>query len=97
MGDGIGDFAFWIAMGGLFLGITCGPIGRGLGRWIEAKARARGLTPDVEDRLAEVDRLQQRLAETEERLDFTERVLAQHRIARTDEADTPPEAVPVAQ
>jgi Tfp pilus assembly protein PilO len=63
--------------------IICWPIVRALARRLEGRA---GLSPalqeDLEDmhhRLAELDGLQQRVSELEERLDFAERMLAQPR------------------
>ena len=97
MGDGIGDFAFWLAVGFFSLGVSFGPIGRAVGRWIESKSRPQGLSPEWEDRLAEMDGLDRRLAEVEERLDFAERLLAQQRTQVLDDADTPPEQLPAAR
>jgi hypothetical protein len=48
-------------------------------KWIEAKAGAP--TMDVEALHAELDEMRRRLAETEERLDFTERMLTKQREA----------------
>lgn len=81
MGDGIGDFVFWLAIGFAALGLTFGPVGRGLGRWIESRSSAGRAEPDEADgaRQADVNALTARLAELEERLDFTERMLAQQR------------------
>ncbi len=80
MGDGIGDFAFWLAVGFAALGIFFGPVGKALGRWIESAAhRQDGGSPEVEQRLQEFERMGQRIGELEERLDFTERMLAQQR------------------
>ncbi len=42
------------------------------------------LRHDLEDRLTEVDLLSARVAELENRLDFTDRLLAQHRPTATD-------------
>jgi hypothetical protein len=82
MGDGIGDMAFWLAVGFAALGIFFGPLGRALGRRIEGGARpTETLSPEVEARLLDVDQMRQRLGELEERLDFTERMLAQQREA----------------
>jgi len=60
--------------------IICWPLARALARRLEGKP---GLTPalqqdldDVHHRLAEVDVLQQRITDLEERLDFAERLLA---------------------
>jgi len=60
-----------------------GPIGRAIAQRITA-GRRRALThdPDTAEhqhRAAELDELQRRLAEVEERLDFTERVLSERR------------------
>jgi hypothetical protein len=81
MGDGIGVFGFWLAIGFAALGLSFGPVGRGLGRWIESRTAGGRGEPDENTamRLAEIDALTHRLAELEERLDFTERLLAQHR------------------
>lgn len=63
--------------------IICWPIVRALARRLEARP---GLSPalqedfeDMHHRLAEMDGLQQRVSELEERLDFAERMLAQPR------------------
>ena len=77
MGDGIGDFAFWLAIGLFSLVVSFGPIGRAVGRWIESKSRPSGLPPEWEDRPAEMEGLERRLAEAEERPDVAERLLAQ--------------------
>jgi transposase-like protein len=100
MGDGIGDFAFWLAVGLGSLGLCFGPIGRALGEWIQAHSRRLAPAPDDDPARAEdaarLEALESRLVELEERLDFTERVLAQSRQAQLDGADTPPEALPAA-
>jgi transposase-like protein len=100
MGDGIGDFAFWLAVGAGSAGLLFGPIGRALGDWIQAHSRRLAPEPDDEAARAEdaarLEALESRLVELEERLDFTERVLAQSRQAQIEEADTPPEALPAA-
>jgi len=93
MGDGIGDFAFELSIGAIGLALLLGPVGRGLGKWIESKIRPgrRGLPQDVEARLAEVDIMEHRVGEMEERLEFAERCLAQTRLPAPIEVDTPPE------
>lgn len=60
--------------------IVCWPLARALARRLEGRS---GLTPPIQGdldqihhRLAEVDTLQQRVTELEERLDFAERLLA---------------------
>ena len=59
------------------------PIMRAFGRRLEGKGAADpALRADVEQvhaRLAEMDALQARISELEERVDFTERLLAQNR------------------
>lgn len=94
MGDGIGDFAFWLALGLTGLGLTFGPIGTALGRWIESWSHPRRAELDetVAARLAELEALGQRLMELEERVDFAERMLVEARKPALPEADTPPEA-----
>jgi hypothetical protein len=93
MGDGIGDLAFWLAVGLVGLGFTFGPIGQAVGRWIESRTRREGLpSSELEGRLAELDQMTTRLAEVEERLDFAERLLARGR-SEAGGVDTPPEAV----
>jgi Tfp pilus assembly protein PilO len=73
--------------------IICWPLARALARRLEGKP---GLTPalqqdldDVHHRLAEVDALQQRITDLEERLDFAERLLA-----RGDSQATLPRGTP---
>ncbi len=72
--------------------VLSGPVGKALAEWIRdwsrtdeqwmaMKAAKHGvvLGGDSERLLAEVDELKRRLAEVEERLDFTERLLAKDR------------------
>lgn len=82
----------------LVIGVTIvlsGPVGKALAEWIRGwtrtdqqwmamKAAKHGvaLGGDAERLLAEVDELKRRLAEAEERLDFTERLLAKDRDAQ---------------
>ena len=54
-------------------------------------ARDPDLEAQLEARLAEVDQLQSRLNELENRLDFAERLLAQHRAPQAVGAATPGE------
>jgi len=60
--------------------IVCWPIARALARRLEGRpSLTPALQQDLEDmhhRLADVDGLQQRVSELEERLDFAERLLA---------------------
>ena len=75
--------------------VLSGPVGRALAEWIRAwsktdeqwiafKAAKQGIplggtAADTEHLLAEIDELRRRLTEAEERLDFTERLLAKER------------------
>jgi hypothetical protein len=74
--------------------VLSGPVGKALAEWIRGwsrtdeqwlamKAAKHGvvLGGDGERLLAELDELKRRLTEAEERLDFTERVLAKERDA----------------
>ena len=72
--------------------VLTGPVGKALAEWIRGwsktdehwmamKATKHGVALGGEsDLLAEVDELKRRLAEVEERLDFTERLLAKDRV-----------------
>src|SRR5437773_7074669 len=72
--------------------VLAGPVGKALAEWIRGwsktdeqwmamKAAKHGvvLGGDTERLLAELDELKRRVAEAEERLDFTERLLAKER------------------
>lgn len=67
----------------LFLGsgvlVLRGPVGRALARKIEGRTGGPEDLSSIEDRLADVDVLRQRMGELEERVDFAERLLAQAR------------------
>ena len=88
MNDSIGSFGFWIAIGLINMAFW-GAMTPVLKAWAE---RIRGSVPpsaDIEARLealeatrpvtGETDLVYRRIAELEERLDFTERLLAQGR------------------
>ena len=84
MGDGLGDFAFWAAIGVIGLALLNGPIGRA----VAARLQGRKAASADEGRVRESRREwriwskpQARLAEIEERLDFNERMLASQRDA----------------
>ncbi|MBK8005590.1 MAG: hypothetical protein IPK12_17125 [Gemmatimonadetes bacterium] len=76
------------------------PLVRAWARRIEGGVAGAG-TGELEElraRVQELEARELRLVELEERLDFTERLLArQDRRALPDEADTPPEALPAAR
>ncbi|MGE0352742.1 MAG: hypothetical protein AB7Q69_05815 [Gemmatimonadales bacterium] len=82
-GTELGEFAMYLAVGLASLGLFFGPIGRGLGRWIESRVR-----PGSGDERERTEVLEGRLQELEERLDFTERLLAQER-ERLPDVNTP--------
>lgn len=59
--------------------ILRGPLGRALGERIGGGSRDMDAGPEVEHLRAELDEVRMRLTDVEERLDFTERVLANER------------------
>jgi hypothetical protein len=84
MGDGLGDFAFWGAIGVIGLALLNGPIGRALAARLQGRKAAppdEGKLRELEVRVADLEQSQARLAEVEERLDFNERMLASQRDA----------------
>lgn len=92
---------FWIAIAVLGGGLLLGPLGQALARYIEAHGRMLGAVTsvtdeDTEHRLARLEEMEARVVELEERLEFTERLLAQQRALPRPEADTPPEPVAAA-
>lgn len=88
MGDGIGDFAFWIAVGAMGIGfwVAMTPLIKALADRVRGPGR---IPADLEARIealeatrpitGETDAVYHRMAELEERLDFAERLLAQER------------------
>lgn len=69
-------------LGGLAWIMFRGPIGKAIGAMLDGPAGSDPMlaarVADLEDRLAEVSLETQRFMEIEDRLDFTERLLAQH-------------------
>ncbi|HEY7479137.1 MAG TPA: hypothetical protein VH680_01365 [Gemmatimonadales bacterium] len=69
-----------VALSLLAATIILWPVMRALGRRLEARGggdpAVRAELEQLQQRLGEVDHLQQRVAELEERIDFTERMLA---------------------
>ncbi len=59
--------------------ILGGPVGKALGQRIAGKSAAGDRSVETDELRGDVEDLRHRLTEMEERLDFTERVLAQHR------------------
>ena len=96
----MGDFAFWLAVGFFALGLTFGPIGKAIARLIEALAARLsgaalgapgGALDGVLRRVQELDGVERRLLEVEERLDFAERLLTSGSRNEPGGVDTPPE------
>jgi hypothetical protein len=79
---GAGELAMFLAIGAAAIGVLFGPIGSALARRIGGRPEPDDARAEIEEMragvTAEVDRLRDRVAEVEERLDFTERLLAQH-------------------
>jgi hypothetical protein len=92
-----GAFAFWLAVGLASLGFMFSPLASAIAHRIES--RGGRAVPDsvreqlerLENRVVELEVVEQRLLEVEERLDFAERMLTSGRPAATHEVDTPPE------
>ena len=85
LGEG---FAIPTALFGVVGGtiVLRGPLGKALARRLEG-APPLGDGPPAEELLAELDELRARVLELEERVDFSERLLARHRepVAGTEE------------
>lgn len=65
--------------GATAVGLAFSPVGRALAERIRGKGHAvAGPDPDT---LAEIDQLRQELTDVQERLDFAERLMTQHREA----------------
>jgi hypothetical protein len=77
--SGAGELAMFLAIGAAAVAMLFGPIGSALARRIGGRpepGEARAEIEEMRTRVtAEVDDLQSRLAEVEERLDFAERLL----------------------
>jgi hypothetical protein len=71
-----------VALGGVAWILFRGPVGKAIAGMLEGHAvedpMLASRIADLEDRLAEVSLETQRFLEIEDRLDFTERLLAQH-------------------
>ncbi len=77
------DVAMWIAIGattvagsGFLAAIFLGPVGRALGSRLAGKQGNVGDADEIHRRLEALETAFDRVAELEERVDFTERVLA---------------------
>jgi hypothetical protein len=106
MDTGVGQLAFWVAVGLIGMGITTGPIGKAIGKGLEAlvgrfvgrgEPEHSGALEELSQRVGELQGMEHRLLEVEERLDFAERLLTSGRQAPGPESDTPPEPVEVAR
>ncbi len=99
MGDGVGDFAFWIAIGaiGVTFWMAMTPLIKAFARRIEGKhATGDERMLALETRLEELEHRGMtsgevevqfaRLAEVEERLDFAERLLTKNDVAQPENA-----------
>lgn len=74
----LGEFAMFLALGAGLAALFLGPIGRAVARRLEGRPRpSEDFIADLEARVGELEGLQQRTAELEERLAFAERLLAQ--------------------
>ena len=79
-----GEMAFFLAIGAGLIGLTFGPIGRAVGRWIESKmggprAEDEARQAELEARVHELEEGARHVGELEERLDFAERLLTAQR------------------
>ena len=83
MNSELGEFAMWLAVGGFWITVVAGPIGRAIGRRIAGgkSEPATGLSTGemtaervaaLEDRIAELEAERHEMAE---RLEFAERML----------------------
>ncbi len=73
-----------LGVGVIIIAITVGKTLTGMLRMMSIRAAARNLTPsdeEIGELRQSLDAVQNRLAEVEERLDFTERLLAKQRDA----------------
>ena len=79
----------WIPLGGMVTGVVSvgaiswamvrifqGPVGQALSRRLQAKSGDADLLSEVLELRHQLEQTQQRLTETEERIDFNERLLA---------------------
>ncbi len=75
--------AIGVGMSGAFAALALGPVGRAVGkRILQGGAASAASDEDVQDLRLHVDELRQALAESQERIEFAERMLA----ARNDPA-----------
>jgi hypothetical protein len=83
--DTVGGLAAFLALGAIGVAVLTGPIGAALATWIESKSGKLPApkidTGEFDAQAQQLDQLSHRVGELEERLEFTERLLAQHREA----------------
>ncbi len=80
----LGEYAMYLAVAVGALGIFLGPIGRAVGRLIEGPKHDRvddAAIGELRSRVEQLEAERGRLAELEERIEFAERMLTQHREA----------------
>ncbi|HEU5039829.1 MAG TPA: hypothetical protein VFT84_03350 [Gemmatimonadales bacterium] len=77
---GAGEVAFFLAAGAAAVGVLVGPVGSALARRLGgvADSETAAELDELRGRLQRIEAHQDRLAEVESRLDFAERLLAQH-------------------
>lgn len=69
--------AIGVGMSGAFAALVLGPVGRAVGkRILQGGASAAAADEDVQELRLQVDELRQALSESQERIDFAERMLA---------------------
>jgi Tfp pilus assembly protein PilO len=82
---------FVAALSLVVVAIILFPLARALARRLEGKGSdplLRGELQHLHERVADVEQLEQRLAELENRVEFSERLLAQHREAQLQRPGT---------
>lgn len=83
--DTVGGLAAFLALGAIGVAVLVGPIGAALATWIESKSgklpSPKIDTGEFDEQAQQLDQLVHRVNELEERLEFTERLLAQKREA----------------
>jgi hypothetical protein len=78
----LGEFAMFLAIGAGLATLFLGPIGRAVARRLEGKGlsdSARQELDHLHERVGELEQVEARLAELENRIEFSERLLARHR------------------
>lgn len=77
-----GQVAMFLALGAAAMGLFLGPLGAAIARRIGGPSEEPAAElEDLRDRIQTLEAQQDRVAEVESRLDFAERLLAQHQAA----------------